>query len=72
MRAKKVPVVTQDWGERGTRDPEDKKSVVLSKHGGTLRKQQQSQKKRSASCLIQVREKERQGMGGVDRLSSPA
>ena len=56
-------------GAEGTSIQEDKQLVVLSKHSGTLRKQQQSQVKRVANHLLQVREKERQGMGGVDRLS---
>lgn len=57
-------------GERGTRVKEGKKSVVLSKHSGTLRKQLQSHMKRAANHLIQVK-KESQGMGRVDRLSCP-
>ena len=63
MRAKKVTVVTQDWGERGTRDPKDKKSVVLSQHGGTLRKQQQSQMKRSAKLSYSGKGERKAGNG---------
>lgn len=52
MRAKKVTVVTQDQGERGTRVQEDKKSVVLSEHSETLRKQQQRQLRRKRQHII--------------------
>ena len=54
MRATKVTAVIQDQGERGTRVQEDK-SIVLSKHSGTLRKQQQSQMKRKGQQIILFR-----------------